>query len=343
MSRFRCVSIVLAGALLLAGPLSAAPLQKEQVSAKAKWLVHADVKAFLASKTGAFVLEQLKAKGLGVVFDNIREVFALDVTKDLASVTVYGTRFGEQPAIILIRAAMDRDRLLQIYQSNETYRELKYAGHTVHQWTDNPQADTPGPTKYGAFHGNDLAIMTEDVRLAQLALDVLDKKVASLAARRGAKPPSLPAKDTFLTAFLTEVPPLAKGKPEGAILAKIASGRVEAGESKDRLRVHVALTAKTAKMASNLRKIAEGILALIDLASPEQEGAPPAAGADRVIFQDATIPAELVAVLEHVTVSAQGRTVKVDGDIPVTSAMALLRRIINPEKAEAAEAGPAEE
>ena len=85
MSRFRCVSIVLAGALLLAGPLSAGPLQKEQVSAKAKWLVHADVKAFLASKTGAFVLEQLKAKGLGVVFDNIREVFALDVTKDLAS------------------------------------------------------------------------------------------------------------------------------------------------------------------------------------------------------------------------------------------------------------------
>jgi hypothetical protein len=340
MSKLRSVPVVLVGVLLLAGSLSADPFQREQVPAKAKWLVHADVKAFLASKTGTFVLEQLRAKGLGVVLDNIREVFALDVTKDLASVTVYGTRFGEKPAIILLRAAMDRDRLLQVFQSNETYRELKYAGHSIHQWTDNPHADPPGATKYGAFHGDDLAVMTEDVRLAQLALDVLDKRVATLPARRGA--PS-PAKDTFLTAFLAEVPPVGKDNPGAALLAKIASARVEAGESKGRLRVRVALTAKTAETASNLRKVAEGVLALIDLASPEGEGASPAAPADRVIFEGAAIPAELAAVLEHVTVSAQGRTVQVNGDVPVASATALLKRIINPEKAEAAATDPVKE
>jgi hypothetical protein len=342
MSRLRPVLTVAATALLLACPLLADPFQKEQVSAKAKWFVHADVKAFLASKTGAFVLEELKRKkGLKAVLDNIQEVFALDVTKDLKSVTVYGSRFGDHAAIVLIRAAMDRDRMTEILSSNPTYRELKYAGHTLHQWTDNPDSDRPGPTKFGVFHGDDLAIMAEDLPLIQEAVDVLDKKAGSLGTRAARSLPPA-AKDTFLTAFVTELPPIGEGKPEGVILRKIASGSLEAGESKGRLRAQVALMAKTAKTAGDLRKVAEGVLALVDLALPEQAGTTAAPAADQVVFQGKAIPAELIAVLKGVTVSAQGRTVKVAAEVPVDSAIALLRKIIDPEGAADAEPATAE-
>ena len=337
MSRLRPVLTVVATALLLACPLLADPFRKEQVSAKAKWLVHADVKAFLASKTGAFVLEELKKKGLKAVLDNIQEAFALDMTKDLKSVTLYGSRFADHAAVILIRATMDRDRVTELLKGNPTYRELKYAGHTVHQWTDNPESDKPGPTKFGIFHGDDLAIMAEDLPLIQEAIDVLDKKAASLGTREAPGPVPSASKDTFLTAFLTELPPIGEGKPEGIILRKIASGNLEAGESKGRLRAQVALTAKTAETASNLRKVAEGVLAFIDLASPEQEGKTPAPSADQVVFQGKTIPAELIAVLKGVTVTVQGRTVKVGADVAGDSATALLRRIIHPKGAGDAE------
>jgi len=331
------ITVIAATAMLLASPLLADPFRKEQVSAKAKWLVHADVKAFLASKTGAFVLEELKKKGLKAVLDNIQEAFALDVTKDLKSVTLYGSRFGDHAAVILIRATMDRDRVTEMLKGNPTYRELKYAGHTVHQWTDNPESDRPGPTKFGIFHGDDLAIMAEDLPLIQEAIDVLDKKAASLGTRGAARSVPAASKDTFLTAFLTELPPIGEGKPEGIILRKIASGSLEAGESKGRLRAQVALMAKTAKTAGDLRKVAEGVLAFIDLASPGQAGETPAPSADQVVFQGTTIPAELIAVLKGVTVTVQGRTVKAAADVPVDSAIALLRKVIDPEGAGDAE------
>jgi len=47
-------------------------------------------------------------------------------------------------------------------------------------------------------------------------------------------------------------------------------------------------------------------------------------------------------VLKGVTVTAQGRTVKVAADVPVDSAIALLRKIINPKGAGAAEPATAE-
>ena len=99
MCRHHRMLITAGAALMLACPLSAGPLQESQISAKAKWFVHADVKGFLASETGAFVLKELKKKGLEDVLFNVNEVFGLDLTKDLHSLTVYGTTFGKEATI----------------------------------------------------------------------------------------------------------------------------------------------------------------------------------------------------------------------------------------------------
>jgi hypothetical protein len=338
MSRHRLVLTIVAAVAVLACPLLAGPLQREQVSAKAKWVLHADVKGFLASKTGAFVLEEMKKKGVEAVLSNIQEAFGFDVTKDLKGLTLYGSRFGDHPAIVLIHATMDRNRLTQILQGNPTYREMKYGGHTVHQWTDNPEAEKPGATRFGVFHADDLAVVTEDLQLLQLAVDVLDKKADSLAARKAPKPLPSAGDKPFLTALVRELPPIGAGKPEGVILGKIASGRLEAAETGNKLRVQVALTGKTAATATNLRKVAEGLLALIDLATPEEA----ARAGDPLLFQGKAIPAELLAVLKDVTVGAQDRTVTIDADVPVENAIALLRRIIHQKKDAGAEPAPAE-
>lgn len=331
--RLSAVAIIAAVVLLAAGPIVAGPLQMEQISAKAKWLVHGDVKAFLASKTGTFVLAEMRKKGLDAALNNVHEVFGFDVTKDLKSFTVYGSRFGDRAAVILTRATLDRQRITDILRGNETYREMKYGGHVVHQWTDNPHAETPGATKFGVFHGDDLAVMTEDLRLLQEAIDVLDKKAASMASGMAKSLPSpAAAGKAFLTAFVAKLPSLGEGKPEAVVLGKIASGHVTAGESNDRVRVHVEAMAKTAKTAANLRKIADGILAFLDLASAEQLPAGPAGPADQVLLGDTPLPGELIAVLKAVTVTAKDRTVKLDANVPVKDVTALIGRLINQQK-----------
>jgi hypothetical protein len=329
LKRSPVLKVIAALTLFLAADLPAGPLQKQQVPAAAKWAVHANVEAFLASKTGDFALQELKKRGFDEALTNIQNAFAFDPTKDLKSVTVYGLRFGDHAAVILIHGTMDRDRLTEVVRSNETYKELKYGTHTVHQWTDNPQAVEPGPTKFGSFHGDGLLVLTEDVRLHEQALDVLDRKADSLAGPGASGFLPAASEGSFLTAYVKELPSIGKGRPEAAILGKLASGSLQVAESSGRLSAHLAVTARTARTAGNLRKVAEGFLALMDLAGPEQEGQAPAGAEDRVLFGDTAVPAKLVAVLKDVKVTSTGRTVKVDATAPVSNAISLLRWVID--------------
>jgi len=329
-------AIAAASVLLLAGAVSAGPLNTKQVPAKAKWLVHADVKGFLATKTGAFVLEELKKKGLEAVLNNIQEAFAFDVTKDLHSVTVYGRRFAKDAAVVLLNATLDRERIAEMLRGNHTYREVKYSGHTIHQWTENPDSDPPGSTKFAVFHGKDLALMADRLLLVQEAVDVLDGRGASLPDRKAKA-----SAKVFLTAFLTELPPLGEGKPEGAIFRKIASGQLQAGESQGQVQAQIAVIAKTAKTAESLRKLADGVLAFIDLASPEGPAGKPAKPGPGVVLDGKPVPPELIAVLKAVTVTLDGRSVQARANVPVARATALIRRIIH-QNDDAEESQPAE-
>ena len=309
MSRIAVACIV---ASLLAAPLLAAPLQKEQVPADVKWVLHVDMEGFMASKTGTVVLEEAKKQGLNQLLAFLKVSFSFDLTKDLKNITIYGFEYGDNVGVVLLKAKFDREKILNILKANETYKEINSGQFIVHNWVDPKNEEE----KFGCFVSDDLAVIAPSMDAMKKALDVLDKKADNLTKPSAVvAPPN--SKGAFLTAAMTELPAVGKGKPEAAMFNKLSAGSMELGESGDKLFLHVTLAAKTAQAADDLRKMAEGFLAFFDLAQ---------SGADDKDTQS-PVPPELAAVLKDVKVMTQDKSVKLDVDTPVEKVSALLKLV----------------
>ena len=309
--------------LLLFSPLLANPLDKEQVSARAKWVLHADMEAFLASKTGGFILAEFKKSGLDKWMVVVKNAVGIDPSKDLKGVTVYGVGFEKDNGIALIRATMEQDKLLALLKTNEAYRESKYGDHVIHQWTDKAKGDKPGEMKFGCFHRADLAAVAPSLAMLKLALDVLDKKADSLDKVSESKLLPAPANGIFLAAAIVDLPQAAKQDPKAAVLALISSARFQVGESEDKVFVRLAVTAKTPRIATDLRKMAEGFLAFLDIAKQIEENGKP------------VLPSEMAAVLKGVSVTVKDRTVEANVRSGTSDVISLLQWMIKHKKAAA--------
>src|ERR1041384_7526489 len=102
--------------ILTAAPAPASPLQKEQVAADAKWLLHVDLEQFRASKIGSYVTKEiLEAKLTKPKEDLKRELnFDLDVNK-ISSITAYGTDYQRHPdanGVLVIKTDLDVTKAL---------------------------------------------------------------------------------------------------------------------------------------------------------------------------------------------------------------------------------------
>ena len=323
MSTRQTVLIAACLGLLLCSPLLANPLDKEQVSARAKWVLHADVQTFLASKTGGFILNEFKKSGLDKWMVVVKNAVGIDPSKDLEGVTVYGVDFEKDNGIVLVRATMEQDKLLALLKTNETYRESKYGDHVIHQWTEKAKGDKPGEMRFGCFHQADLAVVAPRLAMLKLALDVLDKKADSLTKVGESKLLPAPAKGIFLTAAVVGLPQAAKQDPKAAVLALISSARFQVGESEDKVFVRLAVTTKTPRIATDLRKMAEGFLAFLDIAKQIEENGKP------------VLPSEMAAVLKGVSVTVNDRTVEANVRSGTSDVISLLQWMIKHKKAAA--------
>jgi hypothetical protein len=311
-------------ALLPAATLLAGPLDHQKLPARAKWVLHADVETLLASETGGFILEELQKRRLDKWMVVMKNAFGIDLTKDLKAVTVYGVDFQENNGVTLIHANMQPDKLVALLETNETYRKSKYGDHVVHQWTEKPKEDKPGAVKFGCFHQPDLAVVAPGLEMLKLALDVLDGEADSLAKDSALLP--APADGVFLTVAAVDLPQAAKKDGESGFLALLRSAALQMGESKEKVFMHLAVTAKTPRVAANLRKVAEGLLAFLDIAGEIEEDGKPA------------VPAEMAAVLRDVAVTVHDRTVVANAEVGTDEVIALLQWMIEQKEAAAKEA-----
>src|SRR5690349_20860226 len=90
---------VVAGSAALAGTLASrlalgGPLDTAMVDKEAKWLVHVDMEAGLASTCGRYLVEEVR-KNPEKVIEQATAKTGLDPTKDIKSLTIYGFKPGE--------------------------------------------------------------------------------------------------------------------------------------------------------------------------------------------------------------------------------------------------------
>ena len=302
-----CVMVCLAGVAL------AGPLDKQQVPAGAKWLLHGDAEALMASKVGQKIQEEAAKPGQAQVLDGLKATFGLDPLKDIKSVTVYGTQFGQEKNVVLLRAKLDREKILNLLKMNPDYKEGKVGETTTYEWVDAAKGDKPAQKKFGAFFGSDLAVMTTEAELLKTALAVLEGKADSLAKSAPAGLAAETPKGAFLVIRVGELPTVGAEKPEAALFNKLACGQAAVGEAEGKVFAEINIEARTEQAAANLKKTGDGFLALLDLMMPEAGQSNP------------KIPPQFPALVKSAKVTQEGKTVKASATMPAEDLIAMLQ------------------
>lgn len=250
---------------LLASAVYAAPLDKQAVAADAKWVVHINLDAFRDSRIGSLVLDEVHAEHQQQI-DAFKELFGLDLTRDLFSVTLYGSDADEENAVALFRGRFDQQKLTSLLKLNPTYTTSEYNGRTLHLWTD----ENSKKQQAGAFAGDNLIAISQTPEAVKSALDVLADKNASLDAAPLDPLYSLTetAVDPIILLAADSLSELTENQEHAAVLQNSTMLAFLAGEQEGDVTVHIDLTAQTTEAATQIEQIARGMIAFASLQAP---------------------------------------------------------------------------
>ncbi|MBN2475444.1 MAG: hypothetical protein JXB62_12605 [Pirellulales bacterium] len=286
----------------------AEPLDRGQVAADAKWLAHIDFDAAKNTKTAQRVHDRwlgLQQAKWGLQL--IRSTTGMDLARDLHSISAYGTRFVPQSGVVIVRAKVDRQSLLNLLEREPSYRTSTYGDYTLHNWQtrkDDPQASDGKQTLTGCFYGPELIVLGQDAAEVRTAIDVLDGDAPGLAGGDSPLSANVPPG----TAFEAKVTGLADlAEAEVPFVSPLAHQcrflALAAGEHEDKVFVQARYEGRSTEVATRVGNIVQGLRALAELQHGDNENAMAALGALKVTVAEKTVtvdwrmPADVVIEL----------------------------------------------
>ncbi len=250
------------GILAFGAALRAEPLDRRQIAADAKWLMHVDLDALRDGPSAkVLVAAWLQTEPARSYRAGIREALGLDVARDLRSATLYGQELVPDRGVLMVRAAWDKPRLMAFLARQPDYAEEHRDGREVLTWTD--RRDGQRQTVFAAIHGKESVLFSRNGGDLAAALAVLDGKAGSLAEAESslARPPP------DGTVLLARASGLSEAKLalKSPILLLSENFSLTAGEAANEAFVEVQLTAASAEHVSHFRDVATGLVALARL------------------------------------------------------------------------------
>lgn len=272
---------ILAMVLALAATAGADPLQKEQVAADAKWLLHLDVDKLRATPAGDSFVKSVAEKALEKPRAILKEEAGVDLDlTQVSSVTAYGDYSGSNN-VMLLKSDLDVEKLLEAGLAQaakkkglETWPFEKSIqdGVVTYRFPDHV-AIWIRPDK--------ITIFSKSPDTTARANDVLAGRAPSLAGgAQFSDFPELPKTFFFLGAaegfnldrrIADEAGKDGKNNPKAKILKLTESGRVVAGQDADQIFLNVALKAKTSEVVTQMQQVVQGMIALASLTKSDDE------------------------------------------------------------------------
>jgi len=105
----KLLMVIVTSVLVLEVPVLAGPLDLEQVSGTASWVVHANQQQFRKTKTGQLVRTEMVNLGLEEHLTNFATIFSFHPIDDVRDVTLYGEGKDRKNAVVLIDGFFDKE------------------------------------------------------------------------------------------------------------------------------------------------------------------------------------------------------------------------------------------
>lgn len=270
----RILSLV-SGLSLLGTPLMAGPLQRTQVSADAKWLLHLDAEALQKSKFGSSILQFALAQA-GDSLKNEMKIDLPGLIGKTRSITLYGNDFkpglnGPNGRGVLIwQGAPEVEQAVTgiLVQQAEATKAGQGSVKALSEGL-NPTYSVM-PNLFVAVRPGQGILVGPKPDQIEDAVRVLDGKTPSLGANATfSEYAALPGGFFFLA--LAEGFARDAGLPPQAQVLKLAEGgRIALGESSGNLQLAVNLKAQTDEGAVQIQQVAQGLIALASLADVDE-------------------------------------------------------------------------
>ncbi len=297
------LAILLLG-LGLAPAAHAEPLDTKHVAKDAQWFVHLDVDAIKAGQVPQALGSLLSNSRPGPrELKQVAEWVGLELTKDLHGITVYGRRYSEPAAVVIVYAKVDRQRLMNYLQHMPGYHTDSYGNRELMVWREKP-VNRNEHTVTGCFCRPGVIVFGRDAAEVKRALDVID-----------GTSPSLSESDPLLD---VETPPGTMIQARGVDLSgvelpfksplvrKSKSFRIALGEHEGEAFAVAVATTESVETANQLRSVVEGLVAMAELQFESDQ--------------------QISQMLEAVEISLAGKSVMVELRGPVENAKELIKK-----------------
>lgn len=256
--------------ILVAPSLRAGPLNAHWVPADAKWLVHIDVDAGLHSHVGQAALDWALANpDLKESLAKGQAMLGMKLPSDIHDVTLYGRSFGPD-GVVIVHAALNRDKLLSLLQSTKNLKSSDLRGRTIYTWDDDVTAKEPtdaSKTSAGALIDDSSVVLGHDKESIVAALDVIDGKQPALDSASLLAHPAPPGTIGFIAAI--DLESVANGPDRSPLVQKCREGMLAIGEHDSQAFMHGEITADSGESAQQLTTMMRGLQALAQLQNPQ--------------------------------------------------------------------------
>ncbi len=282
----------------------AEPLDSKKVPADVKWLAHIDADAIKAGKVprtiGALWLkvpsarERLKVLG---------KTIGMDPAEDLHSVTIYGRRHTQVDSVVVLRAEVDRKRLIAFLKRRPGYHTVPYGDHELIAWTEK-KGQEEGHTVTGSFYQPTVMVFGRDAAEVKKALDVLDGTSPGLAEDAPLLAPDAPT-GAMIQAHAADLASMHLPF-KSPLVRKSRFFSLFLGEHDGEAFGVARIVTETAEIAGQVRTVVEGLLAMAELQFDSDK--------------------EATEVLQAVKVSTDGNTVTVQFRGPTDQVSRLIEK-----------------
>ncbi len=271
--------LLLLGSILASCSAARAAFSPAIVAADSRWVIYADMNALRESVVGKeLLLAAQKAQ-----FQNTGGTIALDFQKVLATVgtiTAYGANLSSDPkgidGTLVVQGTPDLRKIAEsillqaTIASPKDVAELTDLPFPAYALMGGPKKDAPEIQLVFAFPPEPIVLVSKSKAQLIKAREVFRGTADSLAKSSTAPLAKLigGAKNSFL--FGASLVPSEKifpdNAPQARILQMASAGSIAFGENGPDTVAHAELTASSPAMAEKLRKILEGMTAMLSLA-----------------------------------------------------------------------------
>ena len=293
-------------AALLATTVAGGPLQKEQVSADAKWLLHLDVDQLRTTRVGEVLVKEVLEKNFSEPKMKLKNDlgFDLDVSR-ISSITAYGSDYGPGRAgkVLLIKTDLEFQKALdgaieKFASQGDEVPVKKLEGDDAGLYSIHNEV-------FVAFLPGHLVAAGRSIGSVKKEAAVLSGKSPNIVSSKTFSQFPGSKKNSFFVASAESFNSDATIPPQAQILKMADGGQVVLGERGDNLFLSISLRAKTSEVVTQMQQAIQGFLALISLSQQGNK--------------------DLLQLAQSAKVSADDNIVSLSVEFPADSAIEHLR------------------